>query len=811
MRSGSRTLSVAGISLLMLFACACATTIAAEEDPKPNSSPQKLSEFNGGSNKDKTKIKNPDADLSSEELHDKQLKKLQEAQKAAFDKAEKQAKKGKKNDKEADKKDDDPTAPKAIAKKGAKLVEVAPPKDSKEKGGAKVVKSSPSESNVIEVGAPKGKDGKSRGNIAYVGETTSEAALANGDINKLNIKDPPAKDRGFFDRLFGRDKQPAPPPVIQAAGRGEQMQLVSGSQKKTAPVDPTKFMPASGEYRDTLSHRVQEQMAIKRLEGESKDREKDQGADSGKKAEVVEVTDAKAATVELDPDAAKAAAKDANAAVVETSAKAPTEEETRAAMEKQYRAGLGSRDVVAREASYQRAAMERREDAIPFLMEELKQDNLLAVYAVECLGAIGKLTDDAEILMIRNLASFRPANRQVCAETLGRLQSRRAVQPIIESFKIEKSYQVRQAEVDALGTIGEHSAIPFLKLVLEQKDEIETVKSRAALALARMGDPTGRAHLIRTLDSPMPALQVLGIIGLSQLHEPFIAGYLNKALESPYEEVWTTAVYHFPIIGPAQALPVLRTRLDSPNDTVRRRAALAMGFLGSDEAVPFIDRALRLGSVDERVMACELIGTLQRKDRVPLLIERLQDPNTNVRQTAAVAMTRLNAVEALPAITAAVSGLRSLDLPADLRQRPDMLEKLVMLSCVRILRGEKDDLVISSLPNSHDGSWPEFDRALSSQQKELVKLFQLVDVIIANGQPIGAVLKSPDGKEIMFKEGEPVASGFKVRDIGMSLPGKDKAAAKLPPYVILMRGDERITLVSGKPAEEDSIKPDKKK
>src|SRR5205823_1422457 len=104
---------------------------------------------------------------------------------------------------------------------------------------------------------------------------------------------------------------------------------------------------------------------------------------------------------------------------------------------------------------YQHAAIARRVDAIPYLIEELKQDNLLAAYAAQCMGAIGKLTDDVEIVLIRNLASHRANIRQVCAENLGRLQSKRSVQPLIESFKIEKSYQVRQSELDALGFIGE--------------------------------------------------------------------------------------------------------------------------------------------------------------------------------------------------------------------------------------------------------------------------------------------------------------------------------------------------------------------
>src|SRR6185369_12258878 len=114
---------------------------------------------------------------------------------------------------------------------------------------------------------------------------------------------------------------------------------------------------------------------------------------------------------------------------------------------------------------------------------------------------------------------------------------------------------------------------------------------------------------------------------------------------------------------------------------------------------------------DERVMGCALLGVLQRKDRVPLLIERLQDPNADVRQAAAVALTRLNATEALPALIECSRGLRNKDLPPGLRGAgPEYMERLVILSCVRVLRGEKEEIEITTLPNSKDNSWPEVDR-----------------------------------------------------------------------------------------------------
>ncbi|MGD0094647.1 MAG: HEAT repeat domain-containing protein, partial [Planctomycetota bacterium] len=558
---------------------------------------------------------------------------------------------------------------------------------------------------------------------------------------------------------------------------------------------------------------LNEILATKRLQAAAeREQEKEKAADPAKKnAEVVELA-AGAGTPARAQEKANPAPQQAGASPALPGAVAGTPDSGQensasaadeAVLEERYQAGLAARDVVAREASFQQAAIQRREDAIPFLLEELRQNNLLAALAVDCLGAIGRLTEEVEAGLLHGLASRETAVRQTCAYTLAKLRSQHAVQPLIEALKTEKNYPVRCAYLAALGGLGDREALPALKAKLAQQDEVEFVKSAAALALARLGDPAGRAHLVHDLQAPEPSLQVVGLEGLAQLNEPGIAGYLNMGLESPYEEVWTTAAFLMPQLGPGEALPVLRTRLDSPSETIRRRAALAMGFVGSDEALPLIERAVRVGGLNERVMGCALLSNLGRTDQVPLLLEKLQDPHTSVRQTAAVSLARLGAKESVPALLEAARGLKSAGgLPPGLRGAgPDAGERLVLLSCARYLRGEKKDLAISSLPNLRDNTWPEVDRALAEQQVELVKLYQFVDVVADGARALGVVLKPPEGKEQMFREGEHVASGFKVREIGLPIEGKDKA--KMPPYVILMRGADRIILAPGRPAEVD--------
>jgi len=49
------------------------------------------------------------------------------------------------------------------------------------------------------------------------------------------------------------------------------------------------------------------------------------------------------------------------------------------------------------------------------------------------------------------------------------------------------------------------------------------------------------------------------------------------------------------------------------------------------------------------------------------------------------------------------------------------------------------------------------------------------------------------------REGETVTAGFRVRDMALPTTGKDKQ--KFPGYVTLMRGEQSIRLIIGRPPE----------
>ncbi|MBI3831388.1 MAG: HEAT repeat domain-containing protein [Planctomycetes bacterium] len=616
---------------------------------------------------------------------------------------------------------------------------------------------------------------------------------------RVNLADGTTKKRGFWDKLFGKKDDSV------AAGMLPPTALKAG-QVGTANANPTAEANPDPSANTSLVRRLQAELAAKRLDQESaaQNQADPKGKDlppatvvdldkekAGKEGTASAAAEGRTPVTPLDPIQPKGAVAqpDLNA------------EEIKQLIELRFERGLVARDVVEREWAFRYGATYQRKETIAPLMKEIREQGTLGGMAALGLCAIDPQNREAERLYLDGLNSRDGSLRMACATALGRIHSEEAIKPLARTFKVEKNYRVRKAICESLGMIGGSTATEELKAVLQSKDELDEVRAQAALSLTANGDKTGKERLVNALASPDPTQQLTGLLGLVQSGDPDIAGYLSAALESRHEDVWVAAVQYFPQLGPAQSLPVLRPKLQSNQPEIRRRAALAIGMVGSDEGLPYIDEALRSGSLSERLLAASLFGALQRKEKAPLLIEKLRDPQVGVRKAAALSLAALDAKEALPALMDAARGLRSREeLPPALRTAmPDPTEQLVMLDAIRILRGEKDVMVFNTLPDSKNTRWPEFDKQLLSRQADLVKSYQLLDVMSAHGKAVAAVLKDPNGKEFLLRVGEPLAAGFKATEL---FPGQiENGKVKNPPFVSLMRGDARVTLIVGRDAE----------
>lgn len=636
------------------------------------------------------------------------------------------------------------------------------------------------------------------------GGPTAVSNDASDSEKRVNLADS-ARKRSFWDKLFGRKEDPAsmlPPSALKAG------QVASANANPTAEANPDPSANTS------LVRRLQAELAAKRLDQEMT--AQNQADPKGKDLPPATVVDLEKEKAKNEGSASPAAEGwtpvtpldpiQPKGAVAQPDLNA---EEMKQLIELRFERGLVARDVVEREWAFRYGATYQRKETIAPLMKEIREQGVLGGMAALGLCAIDPQNREAERLYLDGLNSKDGNLRMACATALGRIRSEEAIKPLARAFKVEKNYRVRKAICESLGMIGGSTATEELRTVLQNKEELDEVRAQAALSLTVSGDKTGKERLVNALASPDPTQQLTGLLGLVQSGDPDIAGYLSAALESRHEEVWAAAVQYFPQLGPTQSLPVLRPKLQSNQPEIRRRAALAIGMAGSDEGMPYIDEALRAGSLSERLLAATLIGALQHKEKAPLLIEKLRDPQVGVRKAAALSLAALNAKEALPALMDAARGMRSREeLPPAFRTAmPDPTEQLVMLDAIRILRGEQEVLVFNSLPDSKNTRWPEFDKQLLTRQADLVKSYRLLDVMSAHGKAVAAVIKDPNGKEFLLRVGEPLAAGFKATEL---FPGLiENGKVKNPPFVSLMRGDARVTLIVGREAEVNLGRPAK--
>jgi hypothetical protein len=192
---------------------------------------------------------------------------------------------------------------------------------------------------------------------------------------------------------------------------------------------------------------------------------------------------------------------------------------------------------------------------------------------------------------------------------------------------------------------------------------------------------------------------------------------------------------------------------------------------------------------------------LGRREAIPLVLKRLEDPHSGVRQAAAAALARLQAVEAAPALAeaarraktpaSAASGLRLSD--------PDPEELLVILNAMRSLQGETKPAAFTSRPDALTRRWPEYDREVFQRQLDLAKALKLIAVLNVNGLPAAAVLRDAQGKEALYKTGEWLPGGFRLGKLETEVrqDGRLIVAAS----ALLARGETQIRLFQNGPPE----------
>jgi HEAT repeat protein len=177
-----------------------------------------------------------------------------------------------------------------------------------------------------------------------------------------------------------------------------------------------------------------------------------------------------------------------------------------------------------------------------------------------------------------------PDERRYAARALGQLSATRAVPALVEILRGSSpadDWRTQAVAADALGCIGDGSAIASLSAVLADTRTNEDVRRRAALALGRIGAPRAAPALVAALgdrnvrDEAAAALAHLPLAGLAdedpETYRRAVEGLRELLYDQGEEEAeQEEALTALARIGATEQVAMARSH---PSHLVRERAA----------------------------------------------------------------------------------------------------------------------------------------------------------------------------------------------------------------------------------------------
>lgn len=207
--------------------------------------------------------------------------------------------------------------------------------------------------------------------------------------------------------------------------------------------------------------------------------------------------------------------------------------------------------------------------AVPALRDEHEIVRATAAFSVIYLPK-----DEAFSALVPNLNDKAEIVRRETAYALGKIQNTTAIQPLIQAFnnKKEKSIEVKNAAIVALGEIGDVAAVDFLTQILTRKpnEDNEFLKRSAARSIG----------------------QIAQIIQIKQSYIVTPENFLPENYKTFALEKYENLSVEFPQFR--NAIPVLIKVLQNKNesDDAKREAAFALGAIGDVSALSILQQNL---------------------------------------------------------------------------------------------------------------------------------------------------------------------------------------------------------------------------
>ncbi len=306
---------------------------------------------------------------------------------------------------------------------------------------------------------------------------------------------------------------------------------------------------------------------------------------------------------------------------------------------------------------------------------------------IEALDALRKLkAKDALPQVVAKLKTDDGAIRERAAAALEDMGDPRAVAPLVDAVDLGSSDKTiirgNLKIADALGTLGDKSAVPVLEKMLHTRDDL--LKVHAVEALGKIKDPASVPELTAIVndEGTAPLVVKWAIIALGDMRAQEAIPALTKALVMERQGIsfFVESSYALFQIG-SPAVPVLTSIIDGSGkeylswaESANRvpagfvsKAAIVLADIGDPSAIPVLVKALGWKDPNDnsvytnlvRGKVAEALGRLRaRPAAAPLASSLASIDDANMRALFATALAHIDDRSVLPKMEAAVKNVK---------------------------------------------------------------------------------------------------------------------------------------------------------
>lgn len=331
-----------------------------------------------------------------------------------------------------------------------------------------------------------------------------------------------------------------------------------------------------------------------------------------------------------------------------------------------------------REEALSRRNPEVARQVIQLVADAMKADGAARGPGGDVLGALVDRREDSVRALMPQLDDGDDGVCSGAAAALGKVGSPTPVPKLIEIMH-KRSAQVRRIAIGALALIASKDCEAALTEAVNNPDDDNEARARAAVGLGRIATPTAVATLV-------------------------------KALQDKDLKVQTAAVDALAVGGRAD-LPRVLGSLSHPDANVRVRAAQALGRIATPESNPALLRALDDPISAVRVAAARALGFPGNAGAVQHLVARLADQDGAVASACADSLAEIG-LAARDALVKALSG-------------SDRVAYLAAFALAKQGAESVPRVVQVAAANPRTGKWATYSLASNRSQAALDGLRQL--------------------------------------------------------------------------------------